>query len=173
MKSHKQNYWKKENKKINKKNLIEITGQRLELEPYKGKVLDCYVFVTNTTAYNGNKRLVTEVRIPDTNYYIKHLWVQEFNLPLDQVQHGYQDLKLKVIEYSNIETGDAKYGVKIAEKNKYKIKDAKIVIPKWKQEMLEAEELKGPKIKPLGEVKRPKNAFKKIKIVKKAGKQND
>ena len=166
-KSHKQNYWKKENKKINKKNLVEITGQRLELEPFKGKVLDCYVFVTNTTAYNGNKRLVTEVRIPETNYYINHLWVQEFNLPLDQVAHGYQDLKLKVIEYSNINTGDAKYGVQIAEKNKYKIREEKIVIPKWKQEMLEAEELKGPKVEPLGKVKSP---FKKIKIVKKGRK---
>ena len=159
---HKQKYFKRENKKVNKDHLQEITGNRNELEPLLGETLECEVFVTNSLGYLGDKRLLTEIRIPESNWFIKHLWVKEYNLPLDKVQHGYRKVKLKVISYKDQKSDDVKYGVKIAdEKLKPKAKEAKMVIPKWKLDQLENEKL----IKRKPETKLP---FKKIKIVRKA-----
>jgi len=156
--SHKQKYFKRENKQVNKQNLQEITGERTELEPYLGQTINCEVFVTNSTGYLGDKRLLTEIRIPKTNYYIKHLWVKEYNMPLNQVQHGYKKVDLKVIKYQDQITGHTKYGVKIAKELKQKVqKDPGMVIPKWKQEQLENEKLKAkPTKSPFGKIRKIK-----------------
>ena len=160
---HKQKYYKKENQTINKDNLIEIIGNRTELEPYVGEVMKCPLFVTNSLGYNGNKRLLTEIRIPGTNYYIKHLWISEHNLPIDKIQHGYRKVDLKVIEYKNQITDDVKYGVKIAMELPFVQKEEKMIIPKWKQEQKEDQLFKAMNTKP-----KVKSPFKKIKIIRKA-----
>jgi len=131
---------KRENRKIKKTNLKEITGARTELKEFLGEVLECECFVTNSVGFLGEKRLLTEVRIPQTNYYIKHLWVKEYNFPLSKVPHGYQKVELEVIKYTDKITQATKYGVKIPAKNKRK--PAKIVKPKWKDEFIENEKLK-------------------------------
>ena len=157
-----QKYFKKENKKVDKTDLIEITGDRTELEPFVGQVLDCDVFLTNSTGYLGDKRLITEVRIPKTPYFIRHLWVKSINCPVETVPHGYQKIKLKVITYNDQTNGHTKYGVKIADDSIKAKRDPnanKMVIPKWKLEQLENDKMKA---KP-----RAKSPFKKIKIIKK------
>ena len=162
---HKQKYYKKENLKVKKSGLQEIVGPRSELEPYVGETLECMVFVTNSLGYLGDKRLITEIRIPKTKLYIKHLWVKSVNCPIDQVPHGYQKIKLKVIQYTDQRSGDTKYGVKIADpkiKSQRNPETQKMVIPEWKREMLENEALKSANKKP--ETKSP---FKKIRIVRK------
>jgi len=157
---HKQKYFKRENKQVNKKNLTEIVGTRKELEPYLGQTINCEVFVTNSTGYLGEKRLLTEIRIPKTTFYIKHLWVKEYNLPIDQVQHGYRKVELKVIKYREQITGDTKYGVKIARELKKKVqKEPGMIIPKWKLEQLENEQLKTKTAK-------PESPFGKIRKIK-------
>jgi len=123
-----QSYWKRENKSVKKDDLVEIVGTREELKPFLNTVIEAEVFVTNTTAYTGEKRLITEVRIPNTNFYIKHLWVKEYNLPLKEVSHGYQKLKLKVVKYTDTDD-NIKYGVKIA--NEKKKPQAPLIKPKW------------------------------------------
>ncbi len=167
---------KRENKVVRKNNLIEITGNRLELEPYLGQTLECEVFVTNSLGYLGEKRLITEIRIPETNYYVKHLWIKHYNLPINKVNHGYQKMTLKVVDYWDAITGDVKYGVKYAGKKLKKPAEAKMVIPQWKLDEIEAEELKAEirNAKGIAEVaktlktsKTAKNAYRKLRIVKK------
>jgi len=159
-KTHKQKYHKRENKSVNRSKLKEIVGTRDELIPFLGEIINCEVFVTNSLGYQGDKRLLTEVRIPKTDFYIKHLWVKEYNLPVDKIQHGYQKVKLKVISYNDQVTGVMKYGVKIAdEKIKAKRPKAKMVIPKWKREEEENEKL-------MTKPKTPKSPFGKIKKIK-------
>jgi len=156
----KQKYFKRENKRIDKHKLTEIDGNREELKPYVGQIINCEVFVTNSLGYQGDKRLLTEVRIPGTQYFVRHLWVKEYNLPVDKIQHGYQKVKLKVISYDDQVTGDKKYGVKIAdEKIKAKRPKAKMVIPKWKLEQIENEKLTKPKTKsPFGKIRKIKGS---------------
>jgi len=161
--THKQKYHKRENRSVNRSNLTEIVGKRDELIPFLGEIINCEVFVTNSLGYQGDKRLLTEVRIPKTNFYIRHLWVKEYNLPIDKIQHGYQKVKLKVISYDDQVTGDKKYGVKIAdEKVKAKRPKAKMVIPKWKLEQIKNEKLtksKTPKTKsPFGKIRKIKGS---------------
>ena len=160
---------KRENKVVHKSNLIEITGSRIELEPYLGQTLECEVFVTNSLGYLGEKRLITEIRIPNTNFYVKHLWVKQYNLPINKVNHGYQKIKLKVINYKDVETGDVKYGVKYAGAKLRKPAEAKMVIPKWKIDEIEAEELKAEaksKIK-VPKIGNSNRGYRKLRIVKK------
>jgi len=130
---HKQKYWKKENLKIKKDKFTEINGNREELEPLLGEVIECNVFVTNTIKYNGLKRLITEVKIPGTNFYISHLWVQEYKVPLNKVFHGYKAIKFKVIKYKDIVKGDTKYGLNVKD-DRIKVPKAVIKKPKWMKE---------------------------------------
>ncbi len=110
----KQKYYKKENKKVNKDNLVEITGNRHQLKDFVGEVLEVQCYVTNSYGFQYSKRLVTEVRIPNTNLYIKHLWMKRENVA--KLQHGYQNLKVKIVEYNNHkfdedENNYTKYGI--------------------------------------------------------------
>ena len=154
---------KRENKKVKKSNLVEITGNRIELEEFLGQTLECEVFVTNSLGYCDDKRLITEVRIPGTNYYVRHLWVKEWNVPLNKVPHGYTKLPLKVVDYWDSTTEEVKYGVKYAGEKLRKPKEAKMVMPAWKKDQLEAEKLKkeSEKNKP----KLAKSPFGKIRKV--------
>ena len=136
-KPHKQKYFKRENKKVNKENLIEITGTREQLALFEGKVVEVEAYITNTYGYTKSKRLLNEVRILGSNFYIKHAWVKAENLA--KAEHGYKKLKVEVIPYTDKVTNETKYGVKIVD-TKYKdTKPNKLVIPKWKQEELENE----------------------------------
>lgn len=133
--SQKQKYYKKENKKINKTDLIEITGARTELQPYLKSELNCSCFVTNTIGYQGEKRLVTEVKIPGTKFFIKHVWFKYENI--GKLKHGYQKLRVKVTEYKDHITQETKYGLQyIGDKGKV-FKNNNLIIPKWKLEELE------------------------------------
>jgi len=156
---HKQKYFKRENFKVQKENLQEITGTRSELAKFLGEVIDCEVYVTNTIGYHGQKRLLTEIRIPNTNYFCKHAWVKEHNCPLTKITHGYRTLKLRVTSYFDQTHNYTKYSLEMAEK----VAAPKIIIPKWKQEMLADEKLK--KAKKETPTTRQK-MFGKIKTVK-------
>jgi len=105
---HKQKYFKRENKKIDKSNLIEITGNREELKEFKDKELTVEGFVTNTIGYSGTKRLVDSVKFG--KYYIKHVWLKMENI--GKLEHGYQKLKVKVTEYIDPYTNKEKYSLK-------------------------------------------------------------
>ena len=163
---------KRENKKVRKGHLTEITGNRLELEPYLGQTLECEVFVTNSLGYCDNKRLITEIRIPGTNYFVRHLWVKTWNLPLNKITHGYRTLPLKVIDYWDSVDESVKYGVKYAGEKLRKPAEAKMVIPKWKQQDYEnsqmlkeshaSKKLEEEKLK----LKKPFGKIRKIKKVK-------
>ena len=124
-----QRYNKRENKTIKKTNLVEVVGSREELKPFLNKTLNCEVFVTNSLGYLGEKRLLTEIRIPETDFYIKHLWVKEYNLPIKNIPHGYRKINLKVIQYSDKITQEIKYGVRIA--NPKKQPQNKMIKPRW------------------------------------------
>lgn len=134
-----QKYYKKENKKINKTNLTEIVGTRIELVPYLGSVIEVECFVTNTLGYRGEKRLVTEVKIPNTNYFIKHVWFKYENI--GKLNHGYQKIKVKVSEYKDHITNEQKYGLKYSGTKGKVFSDTKMKIPKWKLEEIENNKL--------------------------------
>ena len=123
---------KRENKKVKKDNLIEITGNRTELEELLNKELKVEGFVTNTIGFVGGKRLVTEVRIPGTNYFIKHLWFQTERI--GKLKHGYQNLEVKVVKYKDYVSGENKYGLKYIGKKGRVPYSNKIKIPKWKKD---------------------------------------
>ena len=133
---------KRENRKINKDNLHEIVGAREELKAYLGEVLECQCFVTNSVGFMGDKRLITEIRIPDTNLFVKHAWVKERNLPLNVFPHGYSLVKFKVIKYTNHYDNTKKYGIQIAEKLHRAPRNNKTSKPKWKKHQEEALQLK-------------------------------
>jgi hypothetical protein len=131
---------KRENRKIRKDNLKEITGNRTELKEFMGKTLKCEVFITNTSGYQGNSRLVTEVKIPGTDWFVKHVWLKKINI--GALPHGYRTLELRVVEYKDHITQELKYGFRyVGEEGKMKI-NTKMQIPKWKQEQKENEKLK-------------------------------
>jgi hypothetical protein len=159
---------KRENRRIKKDNLKEITGNRTELKEFVGKTIECEVFVTNTTGYQGNKRLVTEVKIPGTNYFVKHIWLKK--IKIGKLKHGYTKLRLKVIEYKDQITKESKYGFRYTGTEGNMKINTDMVIPKWKQELMEAEELKKEAIsqKP----KRAKSPFGKIRKVDRNNRNN-
>ncbi len=173
---------KRENRKVNKGNLVEVTGNRTELESFLGQTLECEVFITNSLGYCNEKRLITEVRIPNTKYYIKHLWLKEWNVPLNKVKHGYGKLSLKVVDYWDSETGDVKYGVQYAGEAMRQPKEAKMQIPAWKKEQLEMEALKNEsknanviaakaiKAEKIKEALKVRNPFGKVRKIRKVSK---
>ena len=119
--------YKRENKKVIKNNLNEVTGNREELEDYLNEELEVEAFVTNTYGYNNNKRLVNEIKID--NLYIKHLWFKTENI--GKLEHGYQKLKVKVIKYKNYSTDEDKYGLRYIDKKGKLYQDSFLRKPKW------------------------------------------
>ncbi len=117
---------KKENRKL-ARNLPEVTGDRTELKPYLGEELNVSCFVTNTTKYQGQKRLVTEIKIH--GMFIKHAWMKTSNI--GKLEHGYQKLKVKVVKYVDQVTHGAKYGLKYIGKEGKVYQNDKMVKPKW------------------------------------------
>ena len=160
---------KRENKKVNKENLVEIKGLRTELEPYTGKVIQVEAFITNTYRDTETKRLVNSVRILGTPYYINHAWMRTDRI--GAAPHGYRKFKVKVVKYEGLITHEDKYGIIAAEQNLGKKQSNKMVIPKWKRDLDEAEELKMSQKPGESSLKLKKvtvKPFKKMKIVRKA-----
>jgi len=112
--NHRQRYWKKENKKIDKSHLIQIKSPRKELEEYLGNQYIVQGFLTNTYGYD-TKRLVHSIILPikkdDKNLYINHAWVSKEET--EKVSHGYHKFNIKIIRYKDQKTGDYKYGIEI------------------------------------------------------------
>jgi len=163
---------KRENKTINKGRLQEITGNREELKGFVGEVFECDAFVTNTNGYQGDKRLVTEVKIPGTNYFLKHIWLKRQKI--GALPHGYTKLRLMVVGYVDHATNENKYGFKyMGYDGELKI-DTKMKIPQWKLEQIEIEKELKESIKMKKEEGRkaqcrgPFGNIRKIKIVKKS-----
>ena len=109
---------KKENRKLNKKGITEITGSRDQLKEFMGRDLLCNCFVTNTEGYLGGKRLITEIKIPETDYMVKHVWVKSSNV--SKLEHGYHNLNFKVTEYQDQVTHLIKYSLRFTDKRYYK-----------------------------------------------------
>lgn len=118
---------KRENRKINKDNLVEVTGNRDELAVFLGQELTVEGFVTNTYGYLGDKRLVTEIKIE--NFFIKHAWLKSNNI--GNLGHGYQKLKVEVIEYQDFTTQEIKYGLRYKGTKGKKYVNDKLIKPKW------------------------------------------
>ncbi|MCD6435245.1 MAG: hypothetical protein J7L15_02475 [Clostridiales bacterium] len=118
---------KRENRKINKSNLTEVSGNRTELKPYLGDTFEVDCFVTNTNGYLGDKRLINEVYLKDL--YIKHIWMKSENV--GNLDHGYQKLKVKVTKYTDYSSKEVKYGLRYIGKNGKKFINSKLVIPTW------------------------------------------
>ena len=116
-KNHKQKYHKPENKKVNKDNFYEITGNREELKEYKGEEFIARCFLTNTYKYSREKRLINSLVLPieknGKKFYVNHLWVKTERVK--GISHGFKTIKVKVIEYDNLYDGSKKYGVKFLE----------------------------------------------------------
>ena len=123
---------KREKKKIKKSNLVEITGNRHELKELLDEELKVEAFVTNTLGFVGGRRLVTEVRIPGTNYFIKHLWFKSDRI--GKLNHGYQNLEVRVVKYKDQVSGDNKYGLKYIGKRGIIHYSNKIKKPKWRKD---------------------------------------
>jgi hypothetical protein len=111
-KNHKQKYWKKENKKINKENLIEIYSPREELKDYVGEEYDVQGFLTNTYKYN-TRRLVNSIILPiikdNKKLYIKHAWINKDKV--QNISHGYKKFRIKIKKYKDQITNKEKYGI--------------------------------------------------------------
>ncbi len=118
---------KKENKKIDKTNLTEVIGSRIELKKYLGETFQAPVFITNTYAYTGEKRLVTEIKIKE--YFINHAWFKTANI--GKLTHGYQNMEVKVVKYKDHITDDDKYGLKYVGKKGKQFQNTGLVKPKW------------------------------------------
>ena len=116
-KNHKQKYWKKENKSIDKSNLYEVKDNRTELKDYVGRVFKVKAFLTNTFKYNEQKRLLNSVILPieidGKKVYVNHLWIRSEKV--SSIKHGFRTFKVKIIEYDNLYEGDKKYGVQVKE----------------------------------------------------------
>lgn len=123
---------KRENRKINKENLTEVTGNRIELSKYLGEKLKVHCFVTNTNGFLGDKRLINEVYVKDL--YINHLWLKTENI--GNLSHGYQDLEVKVIHYTDKITNEDKYGLKYLGKEGRIKRNNKLIKPKWMDQYL-------------------------------------
>ena len=118
-KNHKQHYWKKENKKIDKSKYLEIKGNRSELKGYIGHSVIVEGFLTNTYGYGGLKRLVNSIVLPfkhnDKQLYINHAWIKTSKV--SNVSHGYKKFKVKIVEYIDKYSTDnkKKYGIQLIE----------------------------------------------------------
>jgi hypothetical protein len=112
--SHKQRYWKKENKPIDKSKLYEVKGNREELQPYVGEVFIVKGFLTNSYKYSETKRLVNSVILPITkdgkNLYINHGWIRSEKTK--DIRHGFKTFRVQVVKYKNLYEGKNKYGIK-------------------------------------------------------------
>ena len=113
-KNHKQKYHKPENKPIDRSKFIEICGNRTELKDYVGEVYEVKCFITNTYKYSEGKRLINSVILPiekdGKKLYVKHLWTNSEKT--GHLDHGFQKIKVEIIEYDNLYEGSKKYGVK-------------------------------------------------------------
>ena len=118
---------KKENKKIDKSNLTEVIGPRVELEKYLGCTFKAPVFITNTYGYTGEKRLVTEIKIEE--YFINHAWFKTANIGM--LQHGYQNIEVKIVKYKDHINDTDKYGLKYVGKKGKVYQNTSLVKPKW------------------------------------------
>ena len=119
-KNHKQRYFKKENKKIDKSNFYEITGTRDELKNYLNQEFEVQAFITNTYKYSGEKRLLSSVVLPiekdGKKLYVNHLWVKSERTK--NISHGFKKLKVKVVKYKDYYNNSFKYGVRVIEYKK-------------------------------------------------------
>ncbi len=121
---------KRENRKVIKINLTEVTGVRNELKEYVGQKFKVKGFVTNTLGYRGGKRLISEVYLD--NLYLKHCWMDVNDV--GKLNHGYQILEVEVIQYQDFISKEYKYSLKyIGEKGK-KFIEENIKKPKWMKE---------------------------------------
>ena len=115
--NHRQRYWKKENKKIDKSNLIDIKSPRKELKPFEGQTFIVQGFLTNTYGYSKTKRLVHNIVLPiekdGKKFHITHNWVKASKT--QNVPHGYRKFKVRIVQYFDKATNKDKYGLKIIE----------------------------------------------------------
>lgn len=118
---------KKENKKIDKSNLIEVIGPRIELKKYLGVVFYAPAFVTNSYGFTGDKRLVTEIKIEE--YFINHAWFKTANI--GKLNHGYQTLEVKVVKYKDQISNIDKYGLKYVGTAGKMFQNNELIKPKW------------------------------------------
>lgn len=119
---------KRENKKVNKELLVEVTGARVELKEYVGEQFKVEGFVTNTLGYRGGKRLVSEIYL--NNLYLKHCWFSAADI--DRLEHGYQLLEVEVIKYQDFITKEFKYGLKYVGAAGKKFPNKEVLKkPKW------------------------------------------
>ncbi len=118
---------RRENKKVKKDNLIEVTGNREQLKRYKGETVKAEVFMTNTLGYQEKKRLAQQVKIGDL--YISHCWFRTENV--GKLPHGYQKIKVKIIEYQDQETKEIKYGLKYQGEKGKMYQNNELIKPKW------------------------------------------
>ena len=118
---------KKENRKINKAGVNEITGNRVELQPYLGQKFKVEAFVTNTLGFLGGKRLVTEIKFK--GMFIKHAWFKSEKI--GNLEHGYQKLDVEVVEYQDHINDEIKYGLKYIGTDGKKYQNDKLIKPKW------------------------------------------
>jgi len=125
---------KRENKKIDKKNLVEVTGKREQLKDYLGEEFKVEAFVTNSIGYVGRKRLITEIKIktPIETFFINHVWFDVKDV--GNLKHGYQVLSVKVIEYKDQINNESKYALKYIGLNGKKYIDNTMIKPKWKKD---------------------------------------
>jgi len=99
----------------NKKNshLVRISGARIELKPFVGKVFTINCFVSNTFGF-GNKRLLTEVVIPKLGFYIGHAWVSSSRICKEKVDSKYiSNLTVRIKKYKDRKTNKNKFGIEV------------------------------------------------------------
>jgi hypothetical protein len=125
-KTHRQRYWKKENKPIDKTNLYEVKDNREELEPYVGDKFIVKGFLTNTYKYSETKRLVNSVILPITkdgkNLYINHGWIRSEKTL--NISHGFKTFEVEIVKYKDLYNGKKKFGIKFLGLVKGKGKDS-------------------------------------------------
>ena len=118
---------KKENKKINRDNLLEVQGSRAELEKYLGQEFEVNAFITNTYGYLDQKRLVTEIEVKE--FFINHAWFRTEKI--GNLKHGYQKLRVEVTKYKDQQTKEYKYGLKYTGAKGKKRVNNTLIRPKW------------------------------------------
>jgi hypothetical protein len=116
-KNHKQHYWKRENKKIDKSKFIEVKGNREELKPFLNKKFKSQGFLTNSYRYDETKRLINSlilpIKIDNKNIYINHVWVNAEKVK--NVQHGFKKFIVEIIQYKDLYNNKPKYGIEVLE----------------------------------------------------------
>ncbi len=152
---------KRENRKIDKRKMTEITGNRPELEEFMGKDITVECFVTNTIGYRGGRRLVTEVKIGDL--FIKHLWFKYDKI--GKLPHGYQKLEVEITKYEDQVTHQVKYGMKYTGDKGKVHQNTNMKIPQWKLDQIDDEKLKKEMTRPKRASKR--SSYKPLRVIKK------